>query len=82
MPKCCHCSGDGDRGEGRELMYSMCVGAILAVADGFPEDLAIIGDVFMKSCECIDGHGSLAVSKCCHRGRCDMSGGCKKNEGG
>lgn len=29
----------------------MCVGAILAVADGFPEDLAIIGDVFMKSCE-------------------------------
>lgn len=33
------------------LMSSMCVGAILAVADGFPEDLAIIGDVFMKSCE-------------------------------
>jgi hypothetical protein len=30
---------------------SMCVGAILSVNDGFPEDLAIIGDVFLKSCE-------------------------------
>ncbi|KAI9633852.1 aspartic peptidase domain-containing protein [Dioszegia hungarica] len=29
----------------------MCVGAILGVNDGFPDDLAIIGDVFLKSCE-------------------------------
>jgi hypothetical protein len=29
----------------------MCVGAILGVNDGFPDDLAIIGDVFLKSCK-------------------------------
>ena len=46
----------------------MCVGAILAVADGFPEDLAIIGDVFLKSCTLsftpairLSGAGSSAV---------------------
>ena len=32
--------------------YSMCVGSILSFADatGFPGNLAIIGDVFLKSC--------------------------------
>ncbi|KAK8853436.1 hypothetical protein IAR55_004142 [Kwoniella newhampshirensis] len=28
---------------------SMCVGAVLAVADGFPNNLAIVGDAFLKS---------------------------------
>nr|XP_031860383.1 uncharacterized protein CI109_004273 [Kwoniella shandongensis]KAA5527455.1 hypothetical protein CI109_004273 [Kwoniella shandongensis] len=28
---------------------SMCVGAVLAVADGFPDNLAIVGDAFLKS---------------------------------
>ncbi|WVQ94938.1 hypothetical protein IAU59_002027 [Kwoniella sp. CBS 9459] len=28
---------------------SMCVGAVLAVSDGFPDNLAIVGDAFLKS---------------------------------
>ncbi|WWC64845.1 uncharacterized protein I303_107459 [Kwoniella dejecticola CBS 10117] len=28
---------------------SMCVGAVLAVADGFPDNLAIVGDAFLKN---------------------------------
>jgi hypothetical protein len=28
-----------------------CVGAVLAVGDGFPDNLAIVGDTFLKSCE-------------------------------
>ncbi|WWC72253.1 uncharacterized protein I206_106215 [Kwoniella pini CBS 10737] len=28
---------------------NMCVGAVLAVADGFPDNLAIIGDAFLKN---------------------------------
>ncbi|WRT69985.1 uncharacterized protein IL334_006978 [Kwoniella shivajii] len=28
---------------------TMCIGAVLAVADGFPDNLAIIGDAFLKS---------------------------------
>ena len=29
----------------------MCVGGVLAVGDGFPDNLAIVGDAFLKSCE-------------------------------
>jgi len=31
---------------------SMCVGGVLAMSDGFPDNLAIVGDAFLKSCEC------------------------------
>lgn len=27
----------------------MCVGAVMAMSDGFPDNLAIIGDAFLKS---------------------------------
>lgn len=32
-------------------VYRMCVGGVLAMGDGFPDNLAIIGDEFLKSCE-------------------------------
>lgn len=28
-----------------------CVGGILGMGDGFPQNLAIVGDEFLKSCE-------------------------------
>ncbi len=30
---------------------SLCVGGVLAVSDGFPDNLAIVGDAFLKSYE-------------------------------
>lgn len=29
----------------------MCVGGVLGIGQGFPDNLAIIGDAFLKSCE-------------------------------
>ena len=28
---------------------TMCVGGVLAMGDGFPDDLVIVGDAFLKS---------------------------------
>lgn len=29
---------------------SMCVGGVLGIGSGFPDNLAIVGDAFLKSC--------------------------------
>jgi len=37
----------------------MCVGGVLAMGDGFPDNLAIIGDAFLKSCKSSPYHIQL-----------------------
>lgn len=32
---------------------SMCVGGVLGLGDGFPDNLAIVGDAFLKNCKSI-----------------------------
>lgn len=29
----------------------MCVGGVLGIGQGFPDNLAIVGDAFLKSCK-------------------------------
>ena len=30
-----------------------CVGGVLALGDGFPSEMAVVGAEFLKSCECL-----------------------------
>ena len=39
------------------------MGGVLAVGDGFPDNLAIVGDAFLKSCEFFCGRRGTALIK-------------------